>query len=190
MAQNETSLNDLEEREQSNMAVGSGWRKYSLPGLIGLAVILFLFVLLLIVGGSKEEKQAGKGDESWSGSVEARLNKLEFQHRMLMEDVNKIRESGLKVSQKELAKLRKAVTDLEERLAGLEDKLDKGSQPSRNADAGEEKAGGPKRYTVEKGDTLFSIGKEYGVTVGQLREWNDLDPQEYIQPGQELKVAE
>ena len=189
MAQNESSLKDLEEREPPSRGDEGGWRKYSLPGLICLAVILFLLFLFLITGGFKEEKQAGK-DDSKTGSVDARLSKLEFQHRMILEDVNKIQESGLEVSQKELAKLRKAVADLEDRLVGLEDKLDKGAQPSRKEDAGEEKAGGPRLYTVEKGDTLFSIGQEYDITVEQLREWNDLGPQEYIQPGQELQVAE
>jgi LysM repeat protein len=193
MVQNESNLNDLDEKEQLSRDLGEGWlgewRKYSLPALIGLAVILFLLFLFLIAGGSEEEKQAGKGANE-TGSVEARLNKLEFQHQMLMEDVNEIRESGMEVSQKELSKLRKAVADLEKRLAGLEDKLKKDVQPRREADAGEERAGTSRSYTVEEGDTLFGIGQEYDVTVEQLREWNDLSAQDYIHPGQELKVAE
>jgi len=197
MVQNESSLNGLDEKEQLSKDLGEGWlgewRKYSLPALIGLAVILFLLFLFLIAGGSEEEKQAGKGANE-TDSVEARLNKLEFQHQMLMEDVNKIRESGMEVSQKELAKLRKAVADLEKRLAGLEDKLKKDVQPRREAgteeEREEERAGTSRRHTVEEGDTLFAIGQEYDVTVEQLREWNDLSAQDYIHPGQELKVAE
>jgi len=193
MAQNEPRLNDLDEKEQLSRDLGGGWfgewRKYRLPGIIGLVVILFLFFLFLIAGGSKEEKQAGKNDSD-TRSVETRLNKLELQYQMLMEDVNKIRESGSKVSQQDLSKLRKAVADLEKRLTGLENKLDKRMHPRRKVDTGEEKAGETRRHTVEEDDTLFDIGQRYGVTVEQLREWNDIDPQEYIHPGQELKVSE
>ena len=43
-------------------------------------------------------------------------------------------------------------------------------------------------HKVQKGDTLYEIGKEYGVPTEALRRLNNLQPGEYIQPGQELKV--
>ncbi len=43
-------------------------------------------------------------------------------------------------------------------------------------------------HTVRKGDTLYEIGKDYGVRAETIRNLNGLKPGEYIQPGQELKI--
>lgn len=43
-------------------------------------------------------------------------------------------------------------------------------------------------HTVQQGETLFSISQIYNVTVGQLREWNDLQSNN-LQPGQVLIVT-
>jgi len=55
--------------------------------------------------------------------------------------------------------------------------------------AGASGAGGVARtHKVRKGDTLYEIGKQYGVPTEALRKLNSLKPGEYIQPGQELKI--
>jgi len=42
-------------------------------------------------------------------------------------------------------------------------------------DFGEVSGGGESTsYTVVRGDTLYRISKEFGVTVGQLKDWNNL----------------
>ena len=51
-------------------------------------------------------------------------------------------------------------------------------------DGGEE----PIYYTVEKGDTLYRISREYGVTVAQLKDWNNL-LSSTISIGQRLAVS-
>ncbi len=43
-------------------------------------------------------------------------------------------------------------------------------------------------YTVRKGDSLARIAKRFGVGVSELAEWNRLDLQKYLQPGQRLTV--
>lgn len=44
-------------------------------------------------------------------------------------------------------------------------------------------------YTVQQGDTLWEIANKYqGVTVEQIREWNNLKNSDRLQPGQKLKV--
>jgi membrane-bound lytic murein transglycosylase D len=43
-------------------------------------------------------------------------------------------------------------------------------------------------YVVRRGDNLTAIGNRYGITVDELREWNDLEGGR-IQPGQKLVVS-
>lgn len=46
---------------------------------------------------------------------------------------------------------------------------------------------GAKAHKVEKGDTLWGIGKKYGVTVANLKTWNSLKS-DLIVPGQTLNL--
>ena len=41
------------------------------------------------------------------------------------------------------------------------------------------------RYTVQRGDTLSGIARDFGVSVDQIRDWNDLDS-DFIREGQVL----
>ncbi|NVO18617.1 MAG: LysM peptidoglycan-binding domain-containing protein [Bacteroidetes bacterium] len=44
-------------------------------------------------------------------------------------------------------------------------------------------------YTVQTGDTLWSIAEKYeGITVNQIREWNNLSSSEKLKVGQKIKV--
>jgi len=44
-------------------------------------------------------------------------------------------------------------------------------------------------YQVQRGDTLVGIARRFGVSVAQLRAWNDLNGSR-IYPGQQLQIAE
>jgi membrane-bound lytic murein transglycosylase D len=43
-------------------------------------------------------------------------------------------------------------------------------------------------YTVRRGDSLIQISRRYRVAVNDLRRWNNLKTDDYIQPGQKLKL--
>ncbi|RAI88028.1 lytic transglycosylase domain-containing protein [Algoriphagus yeomjeoni] len=43
-------------------------------------------------------------------------------------------------------------------------------------------------HTVSSGDTLFAISKKYGVTVNQLKSWNNIGTQNIISIGQKLVI--
>ncbi|MCY4282520.1 MAG: LysM peptidoglycan-binding domain-containing protein, partial [Gammaproteobacteria bacterium] len=43
-------------------------------------------------------------------------------------------------------------------------------------------------YTVKRGDTLWDIGKHYGVSVKQLTGWNGISSRKYLRPGQKLTL--
>ncbi len=198
MAQQGPRLSDLDEpeyRENPRRRGASGWlekaREHLLPVAIGGAVILIALIMLLFWGGSGDDQKAAR-EESGMNSLETRLDKLEFQHNMILEKMNKIQESSSSgVRQKELAKLRKAVSDMEERFASLEDRLaDRGEVAGPSGETDEASGDGTKRHTVKEGETLFSISQRYDVSVDKLREWNAIEEGEFIQPGQELKVGQ
>ena len=46
----------------------------------------------------------------------------------------------------------------------------------------------PGYYTVTRGDTLYSLSRRYGVTVDDLKNWNNLNS-DLIRIGQELRVS-
>lgn len=43
-------------------------------------------------------------------------------------------------------------------------------------------------HLVVEGDTLFKISRQFGVTVDELRAWNNLLPEEGIRTGQKLRI--
>ena len=51
-----------------------------------------------------------------------------------------------------------------------------------------EKVETPKTYKVKKGDTLQTIADEFGITIKELKKWNELDD-DTIMIGQILKVT-
>ena len=44
------------------------------------------------------------------------------------------------------------------------------------------------RYRVKRGDSLWEISRQFGVSVASLREWNRLSKGELLMPGRELDV--
>ena len=53
----------------------------------------------------------------------------------------------------------------------------------------DQKATKAKIHTVQKGETLYRISRQYNLSVEQLRQYNKLDPKASIYPGQKLNVS-
>jgi len=49
-------------------------------------------------------------------------------------------------------------------------------------------SGGSVQYTVQQGDSLWSIARKYKVRVNDLRGWNDLGTETTIRPGQSIRI--
>ncbi len=68
-----------------------------------------------------------------------------------------------------------------------------GSKPSPANNAGNTAMGTDVTYiyhTVKKGDTLWDIAQQYkGVTVEDIKKWNNLGNSSKLQVGQKLKIA-
>ena len=47
----------------------------------------------------------------------------------------------------------------------------------------------PQPYTVRQGDSLWTIARQFKVTVKDLQRWNRLKPKQNLKPGQALVVA-
>ena len=43
-------------------------------------------------------------------------------------------------------------------------------------------------YQVRSGDTLWGIGRQFSVQARDIRQWNDLDENHILQPGDELTL--
>ena len=44
------------------------------------------------------------------------------------------------------------------------------------------------RYKVKNGDSLATIAQKFNSTVTAIANWNTLNPEKYIHPGQELTI--
>ena len=65
--------------------------------------------------------------------------------------------------------------------------LRRSSDPSAAAFPAYPRYGGP-RYVVRNGDTLWRIANKHGVSVAELQAWNGLDADDWLMPGQILKL--
>lgn len=97
----------------------------------------------------------------------ARLDRLEAGFDSKMDQIIKILESRQQLPIRQPAPAAKA------------------PQPEKK----EVKAATPKTHKVQPGETLYRIGQRYGLTVDQLREMNNLDPNTKIYPGQEIRLT-
>ena len=50
------------------------------------------------------------------------------------------------------------------------------------------RAGTKINYTVQSGDTLWDIAKEFKVSTKSIAKWNGMAPRDYIKPGQKLVI--
>jgi membrane-bound lytic murein transglycosylase D len=53
---------------------------------------------------------------------------------------------------------------------------------------GDSEAGKPSGYRVRAGDSLYRIADKFKVSVSNIISWNKLDPDNYLQPGQQLTL--
>ena len=58
-----------------------------------------------------------------------------------------------------------------------------------SSDTGESSAGQGTLHTVRQGDTLWGIGRKYGVTIAQLIAWNGISARTVLRQGQKLKLG-
>ncbi|MEX0830822.1 MAG: LysM peptidoglycan-binding domain-containing protein [Nitrospirales bacterium] len=161
---------------------------------------------------AQEEKRTGELNVKYQ-DIQRQLGSIESQNRDVNAELEALRDQ-LNRSHEELARVRdggKATTDghklsepsisefglddldfKDSDLAKLESDLDLGSNdvPLESMDNISSMAmSGGGSHTVAKGETLYGLSKQYGVTVENLKAWNRLDDNT-IHVGQEIVVSQ
>lgn len=153
---------------------------------------------------AQEEKRTGELNVKFQ-DAQRKASDLESQNRDLTTELDALRDQ-LNRTQEELARLREGgaeapgksedLTLAEPSIAefGLDDIEFKDSDfADLGGDLGPEGGGTPSDgtaayHTVAKGETLYRISRQYGVTVQELKEWNNLSSN-LISVGQKLRVS-
>ena len=157
---------------------------------------------------AQEEKRTGEVNAKYQ-EVQQELTTLQSQNRDLTSELDSMRDQFTS-TQEELTRLRDSKMDdvkaddltlSEPSISefGLEDIEFKDSDfADISSDLGGDLGGEPltssvmdgdsKSHTVAKGETLFSISRQHGISVDDLKSWNNL-PGNLIKPGQKLVVS-
>ncbi|MCF8039183.1 MAG: LysM peptidoglycan-binding domain-containing protein [Desulfohalobiaceae bacterium] len=165
-----------------------GLKKYALWG--GSGLILLLLIIIAFRGCGSTPDGAIRELQSRLSSVEDKLISLEAQ-QVKQQELSKRsdRQEDFQVLVHRLDSLDKRVKELEEAVAGIGKKKKEGQRAAGTSAAGDTDFLREKTYTVQSGDTLYSIAQKFGVSVSDLRRWNDLGGEDVIRPGQELVVV-
>ena len=146
----------------------------------------------------QEEKRTGELNVQVQESQQ-QLSKLEGKNRDLSLEVNNLQEevSKLQVEADQSREAESSSTDLADETMTLSEQslddfglgeMDFGESDFTNLEA-ETPISTSTSHTVSKGETLYRLSREYGVTVDDLKRWNDLSSN-LISIGQELIVSE
>jgi LysM repeat protein len=188
---------DLGREDYYSRPTGVLQNKSNLPyiiGGVGLVIIVILFVIVL-------SRPSDVVDREQLQSLEARIQRLEKRTATIglmnqaLERIDK--------SEKELGLIMERIDRFESTLTTQIDQIIKelgvlhqktGSSPTPKAQAPKPvaKTGTEKKakfHEVSVGETLYSISRHYGLTVDQLRKYNNIGPQDAIRPGQKLKLS-
>lgn len=135
--------------------------------------------------------------QSQNRDLNAELEALREQLNRSHDELSRVREGGmgksddLKLSEPSISEF--GLNDLDFKdsdLAKLDSDLNLGNEIPLDSTMGEAPPGGAGAgsHTVAKGETLYRIAKEYGVSVQDLKEWNRLSDNT-IHVGQKLIVS-
>ena len=135
------------------------------------AVTFSIFVILLIVIVYKSQNLAEKNQVL---AIEKRLDRLEAEFISLKTYIA----SKLDQAIKEMERDRNTTTTQNSSSA-------KTPSPAQK----EQNDVKPKVHKVQPGESLARISRYYGLSIQQLRDYNNLDSNSIIHPGQELKLS-
>lgn len=154
-------------------------------------VFAVLAVLILIIASALLFKAHDRAVKVEINTVHLKLTTLEMGVSRLEEEVNELRQfvSARKESEThptpKIDALSRRMDRLEKKIAPVAP-VPQAPKPIPEKTTPQTKA---EYHEVRRGETLFRISKEYGLTLEQLCRLNQITPDTPIQPGQKLLVS-
>lgn len=185
----EENYSPLKSSKLSFATIFSFLAKTPLLWIIPIAVVLIVFALIFSKGGN-EMKQLEEYNERIA-QLEKKVMALEEINDLVTEfDKNQKNVKAL------LIRLDRLETTMASKLNEMAKQMNRMEQNTTSVSAGQSgKQGGKEKidgkyHTVRKGDTLYSISRQYGLKVEQLMTLNKLKKGADIFPGQKLIIKQ
>jgi LysM repeat protein len=163
--------------------------------IIGAVVLVLILITISIFRGG-EGDSAGKIQELEAriAQIEEKIAKMDWIEKSVTRIGAQEQNFGMLSERVERfeASVKKELSEVSQQLKALRQKPAASStaKPAAvSSSASTPKVAAPKTHTVQAGETLFGISRNYGLTVEQLRSLNRLSDSDTIQPGQKLVVA-
>jgi LysM repeat protein len=115
--------------------------------------------------------------------LEERFPQLVSQTIKLQHSVSKLQESAGSLT-KQVVQLSREMDQLKKGTAGTGVKMDATSAVKKKPEVQAK----PRYHVVSRGETLYRIAKQYGISVDELRRMNVIQPNQVIKAGQRLLV--
>jgi LysM repeat protein len=165
-------------------------KKYLNPFTIGAAGLVVIVILLIVFLSGPEDAVDSKRLQS----LEAKIQQLEKKLASI-DAINQAldrlgkQEQNLNLISERFDRFNSTVTtqidQIIKELGALHQKSSQAPQPT-NTDQKETKA---EFHQVRAKETLWGISRQYGLTVSQLRSYNNMGSNATLQPGQKLKLT-
>ena len=154
---------DIDYEDQDFESTKKSYRKLpSLPVIIGALGFLILNILITVFISNGADSTGGEQIQV----IETRLEGIEAELISMTKDIE-----GLKSSKRASAKQKSPTV--------------KNTSSTQRSPTGAK----PKIHKVQPGDSLSKIGQQYGLSVKQLHDYNSLEPNAIINPGQKLNLV-
>jgi len=186
---------DLGREDSYSRQTGVLQNKSNLPyiiGGVGLVFIVILFVFILSGSSDGVKLEQLQALEKRIEQLEKRMATLGVMDQALERIDNSEKELGLIMERVDRFEgtVTTQIDQIIKELGKLHQK--KGSAPQAKAPPPVAKSTTEKKmkvHEVSAGETLYSISRRYGLTVDQLRKYNNIGKDTAIRPGQKLKLS-
>jgi len=145
-------------------------KKYLNPMTIGGAGLIAIIILLVIFLSGPNDSV----DSKQLLSLEAKIQQLEQKLSRISEKFDGFNSS--------------VTTQIDQIIKELSALHQKSSQTPKSAKTGQQETK-PKFHQVRSKETLWGISRQYGLTIDQLRSYNNMGAKVTLQPGQRLKLT-
>ena len=164
--------------------------KYINPFTIGgVALVVIVVFLVVLISGPKDAVDARQLQ-----SLEAKIQQLEKKLAstgamdQALDRLGDLEKKFSLISERSDQFIGTVTTQIDQIIKELGALHRKSSQALQPAKADQKKTMS-KFHQVRSKETLWAISRRYGLTLDQLRSYNNIGPKEAIQPGQKLKLT-